>query len=548
MSYQIVIRKNVGKIDCQYAGMEKKGKDKPKFSGTSKINAACTIEDCRKIQCKCECWKDRTVGDLWPYYYQYTIDPRIEGFPIPNQNVVSIGTTFVGISNKDLQDPDKTRNYNAVIQVSYLVPDTVNLQELPDIENIINLNRKNFTILNKDQVEEQYKNIVINSLLNAYNNSGKSIYNDDNFYNLMIKEDTWSILYDMINKNNNVLPFITKLVKDFEVITNQNCTNSYFDKSKNQSFPAPFCSMYKSQGNNIHDIAKVYMNYIISNQTQGYDTYIKNFCKNNPSLKNYECSCIYRSHNQNYIDGLKDFVKHGTYTMPNGKTTSIPPSCWFPNCTINNNWLDLEAYPNPQDISEGCGEVDYCKQKINIKDNTIVNSIFEIFNKGCPCSKDNDCPQGLFCRNGKCIECITNCPDGKVCNNGFCVECSKNNPCPDGKICNGLNQCVECINSSQCDGADCVNFKCVECSLNKPCPDNKTCVDGKCKDIDCSKNADCANNEICVKNTCVECETDTDCSGNSKCYNNKCVNFQLIFLLLIGLAVILLILAGLLVI
>ena len=103
--------------------------------------------------------------------------------------------------------------------------------------------------------------------------------------------------------------------------------------------------------------------------------------------------------------------------------------------------------------------------------------------------------------NGGC-QANADCPDGMVCENGECVEppqgCQSDGECPDGKIC-VEGECVE----TEAPAA---------CRSDSECPGSQICVNGECKQapVNCTGDAECPEGSICRDGRCVEAPTTPD--------------------------------------
>lgn len=69
------------------------------------------------------------------------------------------------------------------------------------------------------------------------------------------------------------------------------------------------------------------------------------------------------------------------------------------------------------------------------------------------CAGDTDCPTGMVCEDGTCVDSApgctgdSDCPTGEVCDSGSCVpatqpECSGDSDCPSGMVCLD-GECIE---------------------------------------------------------------------------------------------------------
>jgi peptidoglycan-associated lipoprotein len=105
------------------------------------------------------------------------------------------------------------------------------------------------------------------------------------------------------------------------------------------------------------------------------------------------------------------------------------------------------------------------------------------------CESTADCPDGLACVNGQCLECTddASCGDGKVCRAGACEakpECVKDADCADGKVCQA-GTCQACASDGECGpGGKCQAGACqrpTACTTDEQCADDEDCVDGYCQ-------------------------------------------------------------------
>jgi len=129
------------------------------------------------------------------------------------------------------------------------------------------------------------------------------------------------------------------------------------------------------------------------------------------------------------------------------------------------------------------------------------------------CWRHDECLQGLQCDPGAgtCSECFApeHCLPGDTCWNGQCEpggSCFLQKDCPDGMIC-ATGSCVECKKDSQC-------------------PEPLECIQNTCRgpEVACALQADCAiHGGTCGESfTCVDCSDDADCSLETHCLNQLC--------------------------
>ena len=324
---------------------------------------------------------------------------------------------------------------------------------------------------------------------------------------------------DVLVPKLNGKPFIAY---DCMLLTDRECLNG-----------SELCTRFNSTANEgLATICNAYIHYLGKEPngapTPRLNTLITEICNKHPNLD--ECKCVNRYTQESWQKWGNDLLTHGSYT-PIGSSESlkkIPPAkCWYPNCQYAWIWVDSSAYP-----PDKCGDIYYCKQKINISNDTkIINSVINMFESGCQCQYDNDCntASGKKCVNNKCVECdiTADCPVGKVCvDRQWCRECIDNKQCRTDQVCNSLGNCVECELKSDCPGnLQCENYKCVECSDTILCPDNKKCINNRC--YDCLIDSDCSSQQECVNNMCTDKRKTTD------------TNY--IFYLIIGIVIILII-------
>jgi hypothetical protein len=185
------------------------------------------------------------------------------------------------------------------------------------------------------------------------------------------------------------------------------------------------------------------------------------------------------------------------------------------------------------------------------------------------CHFNTDCPGGLLCQNGLCLECLNNrqCGD-EVCNTtthkcvacqstsecsqpdkcdvkiGRCVACLTGTDCGANMTCT-FGQCFpQCVSDASCPGQFCVNGACVGCRSNQDCPSMQWCDGGACR-AQCIITADCTDGRTCdtMTGTCVlpcnglclngqtcdnsvcrdVCDGSRPCGTGSKCAGGACV-------------------------
>ena len=164
---------------------------------------------------------------------------------------------------------------------------------------------------------------------------------------------------------------------------------------------------------------------------------------------------------------------------------------------------------------------------------------------GSQCSSDDDCGT-WFCKNGQCIECLTDgdcsdTPNNPICNNGMCMSCKSHNECqnidPTKPYCGVKDlgrrlRCVECLQDSHCkSGEYCAMGTCSpsrECASSTECTNSQSgvvCLNGQCQMIRCDKDSDCPSGHYCLYNYCniSECDWDVQCKEKGK---TKCVLYD----------------------
>lgn len=235
------------------------------------------------------------------------------------------------------------------------------------------------------------------------------------------------------------------------------------------------------------------------------------------------------------------------YTLTIGEITNNGKKCLKPSVEILNGG----------DFSIACldeGKNVYSLEGIATQENTCVTFLVRCEDCGdcppkeitkCICSLDSDCGECEFCDESGF--CETRCIEDEYCLNDNCVECDPENPCLDGKVCkNGRcvcpqdrpfvvgGRCLECIHT----GVE----NCNECrdGVLVPLPCSGTCNPNTNQCVDCLQSSDCdGENECCSGQTCnccegymrnqagkcvaiPDCSTDDDCSSCQQCNDGKC--------------------------
>ena len=148
----------------------------------------------------------------------------------------------------------------------------------------------------------------------------------------------------------------------------------------------------------------------------------------------------------------------------------------------------------------------------------------------CPCATNAQCPDGLKCCSGQCLECCNpnQCPnEPQICFENECLDCIPLQGLCGSGIC-GENPAGSCC----CEfglGANCNNSGptgvrvCdLGCMTNADCPTGTRCHDRACK-IRCTTNADCPEGQRCRTvvgdDVCeaIVCQTNADCPPGKTC-------------------------------
>ena len=125
---------------------------------------------------------------------------------------------------------------------------------------------------------------------------------------------------------------------------------------------------------------------------------------------------------------------------------------------------------------------------------------------GCPkappypeCRNDGDCSaRGEVCINNVCRQCrddsqCANKP-GTTCVNNACqptAQCQRNQDCPTGQKC-AQGKCVA---------------ECTEVTAEQDCGSGRKCLAGRCAARDaCNVDGDCGTGQACVQNRCVSAQ------------------------------------------
>jgi streptogramin lyase len=153
---------------------------------------------------------------------------------------------------------------------------------------------------------------------------------------------------------------------------------------------------------------------------------------------------------------------------------------------------------------------------------------------GEPSCSGITCPQGEFCKDGKCLKVCADivCGEGQICREGICIKdpcasitCNAGDICIDGKC-----EADLCLASGLCKpGQICIDNKCVPdpcAGVTCPNPNTQQCVRGDCIESSCRKDDDCGTGEfICVDGRCrkLECSLSNPCSANKRCREGYCI-------------------------
>ncbi len=144
------------------------------------------------------------------------------------------------------------------------------------------------------------------------------------------------------------------------------------------------------------------------------------------------------------------------------------------------------------------------------------------------CQKNDDCPQGLFCKTGT----------------GKCVMCTQDSDCNTTVFkggCNtATNMCKMCSQDSHCPaptytGCETTNGYCKMCTQDSDCNKGMKIMSGKCHTtffmcMKCDTDADCsyigAMGKYCgSKSVCAQCTKDEHCQAGQGCdaTTNTCI-------------------------
>lgn len=270
------------------------------------------------------------------------------------------------------------------------------------------------------------------------------------------------------------------------------------------------------------------------------------------------------------------YTLEGYFTDSNtDKCVTILISCSDGDCPTGDCGVTEKTICLCSDDTE-CGDCEVCDGNLCV---TICQDDEFCANDRCvQCDPDNPCPDGKVCKNGRCV-----CPQDRPLNiGGRCFECAFEGvqncaECRDGELvplpCTGVcdpgtNQCVDCLQASDCDGdneccSDSNDCECCEgyqrdslnrcqpipeCTKDSDCGDCEVCNDGGCDPVVCPFGSVCVPGYGCVPecdcNTlqgcnditnrcaegplgcgCVPCDGDcgTGCGTGCYCAGDECV-------------------------
>lgn len=177
-------------------------------------------------------------------------------------------------------------------------------------------------------------------------------------------------------------------------------------------------------------------------------------------------------------------------TCNNGFTGNAQSVCFEIGCRSDSECAPIQACVNRECIDPcsytSCGINAYCKVD---RDHRARCYCLDNF-RGDPfircdrpeCTKNDDCPYTLVCRQEKC-ENPCNCGVGAVCTvNNHIPQCS----CPPGSTGNPLLNCKAEIIEPQ-----------PECTIDADCPSKRACFSGVCKNP-CVVTKPCGQNAECI--------------------------------------------------
>ncbi|XP_022241756.1 fibrillin-1-like [Limulus polyphemus] len=153
----------------------------------------------------------------------------------------------------------------------------------------------------------------------------------------------------------------------------------------------------------------------------------------------------------------------------------------------------------------------------------------EIQCKKVECIKNQECHNNEVCLKNRCVDaCLGQIICGKNTN---CVSQDHSSicRCQDGYYGDpvaGCRKIITCVKDQDCpSGEFCYNGKIcrVACNSNRDCGLNELCHEEKCITV-CQGNSDCPEGQACVDEKCINvdrCSSDTDCEGIETCRSNS---------------------------
>ena len=143
-------------------------------------------------------------------------------------------------------------------------------------------------------------------------------------------------------------------------------------------------------------------------------------------------------------------------------------------------------------------------------DETTCEDYPECENDNTDCSSDAQCPFGLCCKNGLCVECdrpsfdCITCPGGDGGDGGCVGCCCPDGGCLEGQICTAGCICIPDGSDSDSDSDSSCDCSDIVCSGGLCC-NEVTCVCETCGSGGCCHNIQCGEGQACNQATCA-CE------------------------------------------